>query len=64
MVCWDMDSYLTEPSPARCPSVDGVENELPGFQRLDKYPTELAKDRDRCKESSLDSTPRGDGSFG
>jgi len=40
-----------------------VENELPRFQRFDRYPTELGKDRDRCKESSLDSTSRGDGSF-
>jgi hypothetical protein len=35
-----LETYLRESSPPR-PNVDGVENELPKFHRLAKYPTEL-----------------------
>lgn len=58
-----MYSYLIESSPTRCPRVDGLENELPVFQRFDRYPTELGSDWEKGRESSNDSVARGDGSL-
>ena len=43
--------------------MDGVENEPPRFQRFDKYPTELEKERERCTESSPGPSSRADDSF-
>lgn len=52
----DATSYLTDSSPARCPSEEGVEKEQPAFHRLDRYPTVPGNDRDGWKLSSGAST--------
>ncbi len=55
----DVMANLNESSP-RSPIVDGVEKELPGFQRFDRYPTALEKDCESCRDASGEGSCRGD----